>query len=203
MNWFKAVVATLALAGASAVLAAQTPHELIDATSQALVSRLDAQKDAMKQDPNIVVGIVNDVVLPTMDVPTISRKVLGKHWKGASPEQQAKFTEQFRSYMVRFYSRVFANYNGEKLEILPEIASKEPDFAVVKTQIVKSSGQTIPVDYRLQKQADGSWKVIDFKAEGVSLVINNQKQYGAQVGKDGLDAVIATLTSKNNQPLTR
>lgn len=201
MNWFKAVVTTLALAGASAVLAAQTPHELIGATSQALVSRLDAKKEALRKDPNIVVGIVNEVVLPTMDVQTISRKVLGKHWKAASPEQQAKFTEEFRTYMVRFYSRVFANYNGEKLELLPEQASNDPDFATVKTQIVKSSGQAIPVDYRLQKQADGSWKVIDFKAEGVSLVINNQKQYGAQVSKDGLDAVITTLAGKNSQPL--
>lgn len=203
MNWLKAVLTTLILAAGSTVLAATTPHQLIETTSQALVQQLDAKKEAMKQDPQVVIGIVEHVVLPTFDVNTIARKVLGKHWKSASPEQQAKFTEEFRTYMVRFYSRIFAHYNGEKLELLPELPAKEPDFAVVKTQIVQGSGRTIPVDYRLQKSASGEWKVIDFKAEGISLVINNQKQYASQVSQEGLDTVIAKLSYNNTQPMSK
>lgn len=203
MNWLKAILVTLTLAGAGAALAAQSPQELIQATSTSLVQRLDAQKGTLKQDPTVVVGIVNEVLLPQIDVNTIARKVLGKHWKAATPEQQLKFTDEFKTYLVRFYSRIFSNYNGEKLEVLPVQASNDPDFAVVKTQLIQSSGKTIPVDYRLQKAASGDWKVIDFKAEGISLVINNQKQYASQVSQEGLDTVIAKLSYNNSQPMSK
>lgn len=203
MKWLKAAFISLSLGMVSLAQAAVTPQELIQTTSQQLAQRLEADKDKLKSDPGVVVGIVNDVLLPNIDVDTIARKVLGKHWKSATPEQQKKFTTEFKTYLVRFYSRIFANYNGEKLEMLPAVPSDDPEFATVKTQIVQGPGKTIPVDYRLQKTDSGDWKVIDFKAEGISLVINNQKQYSSQVSQEGLDTVIAKLSYNNSQPMTK
>ena len=46
-----------------------------------------------------------------------------------------------------------------------------------------------------------SWKIIDLKIEGISMVLSNKKQFGGQISRDGIETVIAKLEYKNQKAL--
>jgi len=162
-----------------------------------MMGELKTNQALLKEDSTIVPEIVERLLLPHFASKTIARKVLGKHARKATDEQKEQFAEAFRGYMIRFYSNAFAEYSNETVEYLrtPDYESKKRVY--VRTKLNRSTGAAIPIDYRLQRSGD-SWKIIDIKIEGISLVISNRTQFGSSIARDGLDTVIAKLQYKND-----
>jgi len=180
--------------------AAENPLTIIKTATGDMIEQLKINKKAIIDDSSIVMGIVESLLIPHFATNTISRKVLGKHARKVSDEQKKRFSEAFRFYMVRFYSKAFATYSNQTFKYLeaPDYQGKKK--VTIKTRLVQSGGQPIPIDYRMQRSGD-SWKIIDLKIEGISMVISNKKQFGNQISRDGIDTVIAKLEYKNKKAL--
>ena len=67
----------------------------------------------------------------------------------------------------------------------------------MKTVINQPNGQGIPIDYSLEKSADGNWKAYDIVVAGVSLVTNYREEFNTVIRDQGVDALIKQLQSKN------
>ena len=172
------------------------PKVLVEKAINEMLSELESNKAKIAEDKTVVRGIVERVILPNMATNTISRRVMGKHARKASDEQKKRFAEAFKGYMIRFYSNAFAEYTNETVDFLDAPPYEGKKRVTVKTKLNRSSGAPIPIDYRLQRSGD-SWKIVDVKIEGISLVISNRSQFGGNISRDGLDTVIAKLEYKN------
>ena len=113
--------------------------------------------------------------------------------------QKAAFESAFSEYLVRFYSRAFAAYDGQTIEYLNMPSLEGKRLVTVKTQIIQKNHAPIAVDYKLSSTEE-RWFVTDIVVENISLVISNRKQYHALIRKSGLDMVIERLQSKNAEP---
>jgi len=69
---------------------------------------------------------------------------------------------------------------------------------LVRTEIVQPGNKPIPLDYSLEKQAEG-WKVYDVIVAGVSLVTNYRDTFSQEVRANGIDGLIQMLATKNKQ----
>ena len=67
---------------------------------------------------------------------------------------------------------------------------------VVKTQVVQPGGQPIPIDYSMEKIAEG-WKVYDVLIDGVSLVTNYRSSFNTEINATGVDGLIKSLSERN------
>lgn len=172
------------------------PQILVEKSINQMLQELEINKAKISEDKTIVRGIVENVILPNMAVNTISRKVMGKHARKATKEQKSRFADAFKGYMIRFYSNAFAEYTNETVDFLEEPKFNNQKRVTVRTKLNRASGAPIPIDYKLQRSGD-SWKIIDVKIEGISLVISNRSQFGGNISRDGLDTVIAKLEYKN------
>ena len=177
------------------------PLVIIKSATTSMIEQLTINKDDIVKDQSIVMNIVEELLMPHFATNTISRKVMGKHSRKATKEQQAQFAEAFRFYMVRFYSKVFASYTNQTFKYLPghEFVGKKK--VTIKTQLIQSGSKPVAIDYKMQRSGD-SWKIIDLKIEGISMVISNKKQFGNQITRDGIDTVIAKLQYKNDKAKT-
>ena len=177
------------------------PLVIIKSVTTNMIDQLTINKDNIVEDPSIVMGIVEGLLIPHFATNTISRKVMGKHSRKATKEQKKQFAEAFRFYMVRFYSKVFATYSNQTFRYLaaPEFIGKKK--VTIKTQLIQSGSKAVAIDYKMQRSGD-SWKIIDLKIEGISMVISNKKQFGNQITRDGIDTVIAKLQYKNSKAKT-
>lgn len=129
----------------------------------------------------------------TFNFPTIARVVTGRYWKGLAADKQAAFIETFRRLSAATYADNFDGYSGESFATLGE--EDKPGSALVRTAIVKADGTKVSLNYVLNK-AGAEWRIVNVIAEGVSDLSLKRSEYGAVIGKEGIDSLIAKLNAK-------
>jgi phospholipid transport system substrate-binding protein len=174
------------------------PESLVRQTSERMLGVLKEQRDVIKAQPARLYGLVDDIVLPHFDFERMSRWVLGKNWRQATPEQQQRFVVEFRNLLVRTYGTALLEYNDEQVRYLPLRMSADAREVNVRTEVQKPGGMPIPISYSMYRRDDG-WKVYDVVIDGISLVSNYRTDFSAQIRSGGIDALIARLAERNAQ----
>lgn len=177
-------------------MANPSAQELVQQTSERMISAINAEHDAIKQNPERLYALVEEIILPHFDFERMSSWVLGKHWRGASAEQREQFTREFRTLLVRTYATAMAEYSGQKITFLPVKASPDASEVTVRTEIEQPGSTPIPINYDLFLK-DGVWKVQDMVIDNTSLVANYRSSFSSDIRRDGLDALISKLTARN------
>ncbi len=177
------------------------PDVLVKNTANNVLEVIKNDKDIQAGDNKKIVSITEEKIVPHFDFERMSRLVLGRAWKAASKDQQTKFTAEFRNLLVRTYSVALAKYRNQSIEYKPFKMAATDDDVVVKTQIIQPGGQSIPIDYALEK-GDTEWKVYDVKIDGISLVTNYRGQFSNELKQGSMDALIQKLVDKNHSNAT-
>lgn len=140
---------------------------------------------------------IEEIVLADTDFDVLARLVLAQNWKKFSESEQKAFTEQFRRHLSMTYGRDIENYRNETVSVQGMREEARGDVTVL-TKILRGGGANdISVDYRLRKHADGTWKIIDFVIEGVSLVANFRSQFANVLSSSSPAQLIKTLEERN------
>ena len=183
------------VAGADSV-PGPTPQQLIETTSTRMLKALDADREAAQRDPARVRALVDEILLPYFDTDYSARLVLGKHWRDATPAQRQRFIEAFYKSLLRNYGSAVAEFTGDRMILLPFRGDLATGQATVRTEVKRSDGTRVPVNYTMRATPAG-WKAWDVTIEGISYVRNLRNDVGAEVDQRGLDAVIERLEAEN------
>ncbi len=200
----------LGFGAVSKVVAAElvAPQIPIEKASMKIKQKL--QDKVFAKDFLKVKTFVGEVIEPHTDFDKIAKLVVGKYWRQASVDEQTKFKQEFKSLLVRTYSRAFFDFEQWSLRFLPldmESAVKKvknTEAVIVKTEILQPGKPAFSLNYRMWK-VDGQWKAYDFLIEGISLVKNYRTSIGARIKKPGasLTTVTEYLAKKNSDALAR
>lgn len=196
--WLALAACLLALP-LQAARAAADPESLVHDTTERMLAKLKSERSQIKEHPERIYGLVDDIVLPHFDFERMSRWVLGKNWRKAEPPQQQRFIEEFRNLLVRTYATALTEYNDQTVHYLPSRIQPSDTEVTVKTEILPPGGTAIPVDYSLYKRDDGAWKVFDVAVDGLSLVGNYRSNFANEVRTGGIDGLIAKLVERNQR----
>ncbi len=197
MNLIKRLfVATVLLASISVQAADIAPDVLAKNTTQEVLALIKQDKDIQSGSQKKLLDLVEAKVLPHFDFTHMTRLAVGKNWRTATPAQQQALANEFRTLLVRTYSNSLAVYKNQVIEFKPfKMQSGETDVTV-KTQVIQSGAQPIPIDYSMEKLPEG-WKVYDVTVDGVSLVVNYRGSFATEVRQNGIDGLIKKLAEKN------
>ena len=195
------VAATVGALAAEAV-PGPAPQELIETTSRKLLEALDADRALAKREPARVRKIVDEILLPHFDTDYSARLVLGKHWRNATPEQQKRFVDAFYQSLLSNYGSALAEFTADRLTVLPFRGDVASGQATVRTEVKRSNGTRVPVNYTLRATPQG-WKAWDVTIEGISYVRNFRNDVGAEIDQTGLPALIDRLEKENRSGATK
>ncbi|MCG5500666.1 MlaC/ttg2D family ABC transporter substrate-binding protein [Ectothiorhodospira lacustris] len=185
------LVLVLSLVPAAATT--QDPVKLVEQTSAQVLNKLRKDPERTRNDPDFLYGLVDDIILPILDFQGMSRLILARHWRTATPEQRERFVDAFQNTLMRTYTLQMAEHMDKDIRVLPHRSRQDERMASVATEIVMGQGRSnIPVIYSL-RPVDGEWKVFDLTVEGLSFVTNFRTNFGAEVERHGLDALIERL----------
>jgi phospholipid transport system substrate-binding protein len=178
---------------------AMGPQELMQKVAQDLLDDLNANREALRKDPAQLRSLVDRHLLPHFDTDYAARLVLGPHWKTATPEQRKRFVEAFYQSLMANYGDALLEFTADRMTILPYKGDPNATSATVRTEVKRSNGTPVPVNYSLRKTPQG-WKAWDVTIEGISYVKNFRTDFGSEINQKGLDAVIERLESQNSKP---
>ncbi|MEW5756988.1 MAG: ABC transporter substrate-binding protein [Pseudomonadota bacterium] len=186
------------MAGAVQAANVVAPDAVVKDTAQKIMTKLRAEREAINKDSRRLYELVDEIVLPHFDFERMSQWVLGKHWRGATPQQQKEFIRQFRTLLVRTYSKALMDNVDQEVRYLPLRSEPGATDVTVKTEIPQQSGFPIPIDYSMYLKND-AWKVYDVNIDGISLVANYRTSFANEIRKSGLDVLIKSLAERNAQ----
>ena len=176
-------------------MAGQGPVEVLQSMTNTL-------EEVVKQDPDIIYDqqqlrvIAHGVVLPHVDMRTMSRWVLGKNWRKATPEQRDAFVVEFQELLLSSYLRQVKAYDGEVARFLPLRGGQKEGRAVVNAEIDQPNGPVIHVLFRMH-QVQTEWLIYDVSVEGISLVATHRSSFNSEIRNSGIDSLIARLQGLN------
>ena len=194
--------ATIALAASAAF--APWAHAG-DEAPDALIKRLSVDVlDTIKADKSIagnmarVVELVDTRIMPNVNFQRMTASAVGPAWRQATPEQQKRLQDEFKTLLVRTYAGALAEVSDQTISMKPLRAAPEDKEVVVRTE-VRGRGDPIQLDYRLEKTpgVGAGWKIYNLNVLGVWLVETYRSQFSQQINAKGIDGLINALVDQN------
>ncbi|HUG59390.1 MAG TPA: ABC transporter substrate-binding protein [Candidimonas sp.] len=216
---FKAIISAISLSSASRLISAgllglagltmgtaqaQQSVDTIHSPSDFVETVANNALEAIKKDQGVKAGdlvktnqIVNEYVLPYVNLEKTTRLAAGRYWRQATPKQQHDLVQAFKGTLIRTYSGAFTKVDQKStFAMLPFRGDASADDLVVRSTLSQSNGPTIGIDYRLEKTPQG-WKIYDLNVEGIWLIQNYRNQFSQQISQNGIDGLIAALNQRN------
>ncbi len=176
--------------------AVASPDDVVKVTADGVISHIENNRSVLEKNPGKIYEMVDQLIIPRFDFISMSKWVLGKHWKQASEAQRSEFITQFKALLVRTYARALLEYSGQEIKYFPSEQNPKSNIAVVKTELTSASNTHLPILYRMH-QKNEEWKVVDVSVDGVSLVTTYRGSFATQIKKNGFDSLLNELSKKN------
>jgi phospholipid transport system substrate-binding protein len=179
---------------AAPAAAADSPSAIVQAAAQGMLQGLDQDREGYRRDPAKVGELVNKYLLPLWDTELSAKLVLGQYWRNATAEQRKAFIDAFYHSLLSNYGAALAEFTSDRLKIYPSTADANAQRATVRTEVKRSNGDRVSVNYYMNRTAQG-WKAWDVVIDGISYVNSYREDFGPQIEKQGIDAVIKRLNA--------
>ena len=192
-----AAVLAVAMLGLSTVAHAndESPDALIKRLSDDVMSSIKADKSLQAGQTSAIMKLVDIKVMPNVNFQRMTASAVGPAWRQATPEQQKRLQDEFKTLLIRTYSGALAQVNDQVITVKPQRGAATDNEVVVRTE-VRGRGDPVQLDYRLEKTATG-WKIYNLNVLGVWLVETYRSQFAQEINAKGVDGLIATLTERN------
>lgn len=200
------MVAMLVIAPLTAVQAADqsNPYKLMNEAAQKTFDRLKNEQPKIKANPNYLRDIVDQELLPYVQVKYAGALVLGRYYKEATPAQREAYFAAFREYLKQAYGQALAMYHGQTYQIAPEQPLGSATIVPIRVTIIDPNGRPpVRLDFQWRKNTQtGNWQAYDMIAEGVSMITTKQNEWSDLLRTKGVDGLTAQLKAISAQPIT-
>ncbi len=194
-----AVAAAAWLGWSPAALAAdEAPDVLIKRLSSDVLETVKNDKSIKAGDVDKIMVLVNKTILPHVNFRRMTAAAVGPAWRSATPEQQQRLQDEFKTLLIRTYSGALNQVSDQSIVVKPLRAAPDDKDVLVRTEI-RGRGDPVQLDYRLEKtpgQGSG-WKIYNLNVLGVWLVETYRTQFAQEVNAKGVDGLIDALVARN------
>ena len=180
--------------------AEEAPDLLIKRISTEVLDSVKSDKSVQTGDMSKVIALVDGKIIPHVNFTRMTASAVGRSWRQATPEQQKRLQEEFKTLLIRTYSGALAQVKDQTVSLKPLRAGAAETEVVVRSEVI-GRGDPIQLDYRMEK-TDTGWKIYDLNVLGVWLVETYRTQFAQEINAKGVDGLIASLSQRNKSNAT-
>lgn len=189
------LLAAALLAPGAALAQAVAPDAFVRQVSDEVLDAIKSDKTVQSGDVNRIRALVDAKVLPHVNFQRMVATVVGRPWRGATPEQKQRLQDEFKTLIVRTYAGALTQVKNQTVALKPFRGNAADQEVVVRSE-VRNGGEPVQLDYRLEKAGDG-WKIYDVNVAGVWMVDQYKSQFAQEISAGGIDGLIAKLAERN------
>jgi phospholipid transport system substrate-binding protein len=184
----------LAQSAAPAAVATQgSPSKLVLDNSTRILSTLEKRRAEFTANRGKLEQFVAGEFNNMYDRDYAARQVLGRHGRGASDADVKLFADALADSLMRRYGSSLLDFNTKlRVRIKSETTLPRGLGVKVASEMLRSGGEPIPVDY-LMRKSGGTWKVFDVMVEGVSFVQTFRQQFDNELTHKSIKQVATEL----------
>ena len=181
----------------------EAPDELVKRVTQEVMETARTDKEIKAGNRARILQVVEQKILPHIDLERAVSLAVGRHWREATPRQRQQLTDEFRTMLIRTYAGALSLVGDQQLVYKPLRAAPGDTEVEVRFEVRQLRGrEPVQVSYRLYKALSG-WKVYDVNVLGVWLVETYKSSFSTEIAQGGIDGLIRTLSDKNKELAAR
>ncbi len=176
----------------------EAPDVLIKRLSDEVMTAIKADSSVRSGDVTKIIGLVDQKIMPNVNFQRMTASAVGPRWNQATPEQQKRLQDEFKTLLVRTYAGALSQVSDQTIAVRPLRAGADDKEVVVRSE-VRGRGDPVQLDYRLEKtpgQGSG-WRIYNLNVLGVWLVETYRSQFSEVLNSKGVDGLITTLADRN------
>jgi len=189
------LISSAMLAAPAVYASSEAPDALIKRLSVDVLDKIKADNSMQAGDMTKVMALVDSQIMPNVNFTRMTASAVGRSWRQATPEQQKRLQDEFKTLLIRTYSGALSQVKEQTINVKPMREAAGATEVVVRTEVL-GRGDPAQLDYRLEKVATG-WKIYDLNVLGVWLVETYRTQFAQEINAKGIDGLIASLSERN------
>ena len=173
----------LVLSSSTNLWSDENPYDFIDSNAQKMVIALKENKSLFFEDRQLYEQKIKEIFEPMIDFRRVAATVMGKkYYLESSKEQRAEFVVIFKDSLLGTYAETLAQWENQTITtIFPqntEIQSNNLKNIEVQ-QTLNTGSSKYPISYKLRKNKDNTWSIVNIIVNGVNLGLTFRNQFQA------------------------
>jgi phospholipid transport system substrate-binding protein len=161
----------------------ENPYDFIDSNAQKMVIVLKENKSLFLEDRQLYEQKIKEIFEPMIDFRRVAATVMGKkYYLASSKEQRAEFVVIFKDSLLDTYAETLAQWENQTITtIFPKkMEIQTNNLKSIEVQQTLNTGSSkYPISYKLRKNKDNSWSIVNIIVNGVNLGLTFRNQFQA------------------------
>ena len=161
----------------------ENPYNFIDSNAQKMVIVLKENKLLFLEDRQLYEQKIKEIFEPMIDFRRVAATVMGKkYYLASSKEQRAEFVVIFKDSLLDTYAETLAQWENQTITtIFPKnMEIQTNNLKSIEVQQTLNTGSSkYPISYKLRKNKDNSWSIVNIIVNGVNLGLTFRNQFQA------------------------
>ena len=168
----------------------ENPYQLVTDLGQQLFEAVTLAKETNKSSPAEMENLIDELLMPYIDVPFASYKILGTHLRKTTKQERTEFVDVMSRELKEIYSSALSQYNNQSIryETVKQVTNKK--MVSVKTTLLSPESSNIDMTFKLrQNSKTNKWKAYDLVVEGISLIDSKRAELAKPLRDKGIQYV--------------
>ena len=195
----RSLLALLLLCVFGTALAEHPAQEMVVNSTTQMLKILKEDAERLKAEPAYLDEVVEEHIVPHVDIRAMTQLSVGKHWRKASKEQRDELMTQFKKLLLNTYTKALMLYSDQEIEFKPFKPEKREDRAVVRALFKQPAASSVPIRLKLRDRGEQGWKIYDIDVDAVNLVSSYRTSFSTKISQSGIDGLIDEMKKRNNE----
>jgi phospholipid transport system substrate-binding protein len=171
----------------------------VEGARDAVVTMVDAfrteiveDKAILSKDPQLLEARVNSILDKVIDFDDFSKKVMGKYYRRASPEQRLDFANVTKDTLLKTYGASLLELDAERINILPLGPQGNGKETKVDVDFQMESGGLLNIIFYMAQSGSNDWMLSNIVINNINFGLTFRKQFSVmmQQNKNDIESAI-------------
>lgn len=174
----------------------ENPYNFIDVNAQKMVAVLKENKLLFTEDREMYEQKIKEIFEPMIDFRRVAATVMGKkYYLASSKEQRSEFVDIFKDSLLDTYAETLAQWENQTITTIFPLNMEDQSYELKNIEVqqtLNTGSSEYPISYKLRKNKDNSWSIVNIIVNGVNLGLTFRNQFQALASNNNGD-IEATL----------
>jgi phospholipid transport system substrate-binding protein len=174
----------------------ENPYNFIDVNAQKMVIVLKENKSLFMEDRELYEQKIKEIFEPMIDFRRVAATVMGKkYYLASSKDQRSEFVDIFKDSLLDTYAETLAQWENQTITTIFPINMQDQFYELKNIEVqqtLNTGSSKYPISYKLRKNKDNTWSIVNIIVNGVNLGLTFRNQFQALASKNNGD-IEATL----------
>lgn len=165
----------------------------------AVVAMVDAfrtdiveDKVILSKDPALLEKRVNAILDKVINFDDFSKKVMGKYYRRASPEQRLTFATVTKNTLLKTYGASLLELDSERIKVLPLGPQGRGKETKVNVDFQMESGSLLNIIFYMAQSKSQEWMLSNIVINNINFGLTFRKQFAVmmQQNKNDIESAI-------------